>query len=96
LGIVYTENEYNHYFNQFLVAQALRLNNNRNPNALDRVKDTMDWKPHYTMFLTTQVPMSQIKVVIQYKMKMKKAANGNTLTGGFMKLGFGGNRKLGR
>jgi hypothetical protein len=35
------------------------------------------------------------KAIMKYKMDLKKAANGNTLTGGFMNMGFGGNWKLG-
>jgi hypothetical protein len=99
LGFVYSEQEYNHYFQGFLTAQTLRLNTNRKPSPLDRVKDNMNWKNHYQSFLTTQTPMSEIKVVLEYKNKMKNAASGNTfgkISSGMKNLGLGLNRKFRR
>jgi hypothetical protein len=85
LGFVYSEQEYKHYFDGFLTAQRLRVSSNRNPSALDRVKDNMNWNSQYQLFLTTEQPMSQINVVADYKQQMKNAASGGVggITKGF-------------
>jgi hypothetical protein len=36
----------------------------------------MKWDSQYQMFLTTEEPMSQIKVVVDYKQQMKNALSG--------------------
>jgi hypothetical protein len=69
LGVQYSQQEYFSYFDNFVQTQA------RKPmmTALDQIKKSIDWKPYYNDFLTTQGTNNDIPAVLEFKKRIKAA-----------------------
>jgi hypothetical protein len=75
LGVVYSEADYQNYFNQFVVAQQRRSVS----DASDRVKKGIDWRLYQGDFMRT-LTHAEMPVVQIFKQNLK-AANGQQVYG---------------